>query len=58
MLLNLFCLNFSEQQIVDCYGTDGCKGGHEADNWLYVAAIGVHATDDFYNYTSGSTKTV
>ena len=48
----IFPFENSEQQVVDCYGNDGCAGGWQKWAWQYIAANGGVDTESSYPYTA------
>ena len=44
--------NLSEQQLVDCTGSNGCNGGDYAVAWYYIVGTGGQDKNSSYPYTA------
>ena len=49
---------FSEQQMVDCVGFDGCGGASPGTAWLHAATVGRQDSSSSYPYQDNSKKNV
>lgn len=45
-----FANDKSEQQIVDCAGSNGCNGGNAKNAWNYIVGTGGQDTSSYYPY--------
>ena len=47
----MYVINDSEQQIVDCAGSNGCNGGNPTAAWNYIVGTGGQDKNSTYPFT-------